>query len=65
MRKTVSIKKNSDGTITVSSGGYKEQVDTRFKEVGTIFEEIKWAIIGAGIPFSLEIEELVREVLEL
>jgi zona occludens toxin (predicted ATPase) len=62
--KTLSVRRNADGTVTIRSERYRESVDVRSKTPWEKYEAVKWAIITAGFTFSEEVEELVRKELE-
>jgi hypothetical protein len=62
-KKTLTVRKNRDGTITIRSDRYVEHVDTRGKLPWEKYEIVKWAIVTARIPFTAEIEEIVRDEL--
>lgn len=48
----ISVRKNSDGTITVRVGKAIEHVDPRFKEKGQAFDCVKYALISKGASFE-------------
>jgi len=64
-QKTLKIRRNADGTVTISSGGYKESIDVRAKDPWQKFDAVKWAILTAGFAFTPQIEDLVRKELNL
>jgi|RhiMethySRZTD1v2_1073278.scaffolds.fasta_scaffold23651_4 hypothetical protein len=61
--RTLNIRRNADGTVTISSGGYKESINVREKTPEEKYDAVKWAILTAGFAYSEQIEELVREEL--
>jgi hypothetical protein len=63
-KRTLTIRKNSDGTVTIGSGRYVEHVDVKTKTPEKKFEAVKWAILTAGFYFSEEVEKMVREVVD-
>lgn len=62
-KRTLSIRKNSDGTVTIFAQNpkYVESIDIRELYPEEKYEKIKWAILTAGFAFSEEVERMVRE----
>lgn len=63
-KRTLSIRQNKDGTITINSGHYRENIEIRFKSAVQKYDYVRWAIITAGFEFSAETELLVRKELD-
>lgn len=63
-KRNLSIRRNADGTVTISSGHYRESFEIRSKTPVEKFESVKWAIIGAGFAFSEQTEKMVRKELD-
>ena len=63
-KKTLSVRKNADGTVTIKSGGYVENIDVRAKTPWQKYDAVKWAILTAGYVFTGEIEKMVRKELD-
>jgi hypothetical protein len=61
-QKTVTVRKNKDGTITVRVGNNVEHVSTESRAHGDIFDAVKYAIIAQGVYLSdVEVTELIQE----
>lgn len=62
MKKTFTIRRNKDETITFRYGGYVEHLGIEGKGMLQIYEGIKYAAITAGLSLTEEtLEELLRE----
>ena len=61
--RTLSVRKNADNTITISSGTYRESVDIQSKTPFEKYEAVKWAIITAGFEFTDAVERMVQKEL--
>lgn len=59
-KKSLIVRKNSDGTFTIRADHYVEHIDLRAKTPDQKYESIKWAILTAGFAFSPQIERIVR-----
>lgn len=61
-RKTFTIKRHGDGTVTFRSGRYVENIDIRYKGMLETYEAIKYAAISAHIVLNQDtLEEVLRE----
>jgi hypothetical protein len=61
--RVLSVRRNQDGTMTISAGGYRESVEIRSKTPWEKYEAVRWAILTAGFAFTEDVEELVRKEL--
>lgn len=61
--KTIRVRINSDGTLTVRVGRAVEHFDVAEKTKAEIFDSVKWAIISKGIIMDdVAVTELLQEV---
>lgn len=63
--KTLKIRRNKDGTMTISSGPYSESFSLHDKNSWQKFEAARWAILALGFAFTPQIERLVKKELNL
>lgn len=61
--KTLNIRHNADGTITISANNYRESIEVEGKSENELFECARYAIICAGFDFSADTERLLRSEL--
>jgi len=62
-QKTLTVRKNSDETVTIRCGRYVESFDLRFKSPWDKYEYVRSAIVTAGFVFTDEIEKMVQKEL--
>lgn len=62
--KTLNIRHNADGTITIAANNYRESIEVDGKTDMELYECAKFAIISAGFDFTDEIGSLLRSELE-
>jgi len=62
--KTFTIRRNADGTVTVSANNYRESFEIAGKSDEELFEAVKYALIMAHFSWTDKIEELVRSELD-
>ncbi len=60
-QRTLTVRKNADGTVTIRGGRYVESFNLEFKSHWDKYEYIRSAIITAGFTYTEEIEEMVRK----
>lgn len=64
-KKTLSVRKNSDGTVTISAGRYKESIEIRSKTPSEKLEAVRWVILTVGLVYSKDVENMVKDELNL
>lgn len=62
MKRSFTLRRNSDGTVTFRSGKYIEHFDPREKGLMETYEHIRIAAVTAGLSLSQPLlEELLHE----
>jgi len=61
--KTLNIRHNADGTMTIAANNYRESFEVEGKSEDELFDCAKFAIISAGFDFSADLERLLRSEL--
>jgi len=61
--KTISVRKNADNTLTISSDTYKESIGLDGKTPTEVYEAVKFAIICQGFDWTDRLVDYVRSEL--
>lgn len=64
-QKTLSVCKNTNGTVTVSDDRCTTVVDIRKLEPKERLEAVRWAVLMGGHVYTTKIERMVRKELGL
>lgn len=62
-KRTLSVRKNADETVTIKLGKYVESVNIAEKSPFERYESVRWAIITAGLEYTNEVDKMVLKEL--